>query len=260
MNNEEKTKNLISHGGDLAGSAIGGALGFFAGGPILAGVGAAVGTFLGKTFISIGADIHDSYLSPKEEVRIGAATAIALSDINKKLLSGQEIRNDSFYQGSDNKRSDAEDILEGTLLKCKAAYEERKVQHAGKFFSNISFDKEINSQMACYFLQVFEKLTYRQLCLLNVFNRVGNQLRTTSLKGIRTGGELWWILQEIQELKDLNLIYQTDGNQKPTMVWGLGELVPSYLYATTLGISFHKLFDINSINDDELNEIVRLLS
>jgi len=259
LNNKDKTKNLISHGGELAGGAIGGALAFLAGGPIVAGVGAAVGTFLGKTFISIGSDIHDRFLSPKEEMRIGAATAIALSDINEKLQSGKIIRDDGFFQEKQEKRSDAEDILEGTLLKCKAAYEERKVQHAGKFFSNISFDKDINSEMACYFLQVFEKLTYRQLCLLNIFNRTGNRLRASSLTGVRTGGELWWILQEIQELKDLNLIYQGDGNQESKMVWGLGELVPAHIYATTLGISFHELFEINNISDAELNDVVRLL-
>jgi len=227
---------------------------------MLAGVGTAVGTFIGKTFVAIGSDVHDSYLSPKEEMRIGAVTAIALSDINEKLQRGETIRDDGFFHGNDKKRSDAEDILEGTLLKCKAAYEERKVHHAGKFFSNISFDKEINSEMACYFLQVFEKLTYRQLCLLNVFARIGNRLRTTNLTGVRNGGELWWILQEIQELKDLNLIYQGDENQKSKIVWGLGELVPAHLYNTTLGISFHKLFELNTIDDGELIEVVKLLS
>lgn len=257
--NEEKTKKLISHGGDLAGSAIGGALGFLAAGPAGAAAGAAVGTVLGKTFTSIGSDIHDSYLSPKEEMRIGAGTAIALSNIKERLESGEIPRSDGFFDDKESKRSDAEDVLEGTLLKCKAAYEERKVKYGGKFFSNLSFRDDIDLNRATYFLQIFEKLTYRQLCLLNIFNRVGNSLRCHDLTNIDGTPEQWGILQEIQELKDLNLIYQGDKNQKLTTTWGLGSLIPAWLYATNLGQNFQQLFSLDEIPDVDLDEIVLLL-
>ncbi|WP_019617270.1 hypothetical protein [Psychromonas ossibalaenae] len=257
--NVSKLRALILNSGDIAGSAIAGALGFVAGGPVGAGVGAAAGTFIGKVVTKVGSDIHDSYLSPKEEARIGAGVAIALSDIKRRLEAGEQLRNDGFFESKSDKRSDAEDILEGMLLKCKATYEEKKVHYSSKFFSNISFQNDIDVNRACYYLQVFEKLTYRQLCLLNIFNRVGNTLRSESLTGKNGTPEQWLILQEIQDLKDLNLVYQGDADQKVTTVWGLGELVPAYLYGTAIGHELGELFSLSEISDSDLTDITRLL-
>lgn len=257
--NASKTKKLISSGGDIAGSAIAGALGFIAAGPIGAGIGAAAGTFIGKVVTTIGADIHDSYLSPKEEARIGAGVAIALSDIKERLDAGQLLRNDGFFECKHDKRSDAEDILEGTLLKCKATYEEKKVYYSSKFFSNLSFRDDVDVNRACYYLQIFEKLTYRQLCLINIFNRIEKSLRDRTLTGERVTPEVWLILQEIQDLKDLNLIYQGDAQQKITTVWGLGELIPAWLYGTSLGHELQELFSLSDIPDADLDPVISLL-
>lgn len=258
-NKVDKTKDLISHGGDLAGSAIGGALGFFAGGPVGAALGAASGTFIGKAFSSIGSDIHDSYLSPKEEIRIGAATAIALSDIKQKMEQGQQVRDDGFFEESKTKRSDAEDILEGTLLKCKTAYEEKKVHYGGKFYSNISFREDIDANRASYFLQIFERLTYRQLCLINIFNRLGNKLRNHDLIDTTVTPEHWGIFQEINELKDLNIIRQKDEHGKITTIWGLGAIVPARLSVTRLGLDFQDLFSLDEIPNEDLDSAIKLL-
>ncbi|GIU10679.1 hypothetical protein TUM4261_21080 [Shewanella sp. c952] len=255
----DKTKSLINHGGELAGSAIGAALGFLASGPIGLAAGAAAGTALGKAITSIGSDIHDSYISPKEEMRIGAGVAIALADISDRLNSGEKIRDDGFFNENSAKRSDAEDILEGTLLKCKTSYEERKVQYGGKFFSNISFRDDIDINRASYFLQVFEKLTYRQLCLMNLFCRIGNPTRDHDLTGKNVTGELWSILQEVQDIKDLNLIYQGDHKQELRTTWGLGSLIPAWLYATNLGHNFYQVFSLDKIPEEDVLEVVQLL-
>ncbi|WMN84087.1 hypothetical protein [Vibrio parahaemolyticus] len=259
MNNIDKTKQLLSYGGNLAGAAVGGALSFVSGSPVGAAVGAALGAGISHVFTSIGSDLHDSYLSPKEQQRIGAAAAISLEEVRARLEAGHVPREDGFFEGSDIKRSDAEDLLEGMLLKSKASFEERKVPFAGWFYSNLIFRDDVDLNRASYFLQVFEKLTYRQLCLINIFSRIGNNLRATALSGTNATPEIWGILQEVQNLKDINFVYQGDENQKSQIVWGLGALIPAWIYNTNLGHTFYDLFNLKEIPEQDLVETLQHL-
>lgn len=62
---------LITGGAEIAGGAIGGALGFLAAGPAGAAALGAGGSVAGLALSHVGEDIADRFLGPREKVRIG---------------------------------------------------------------------------------------------------------------------------------------------------------------------------------------------
>ena len=77
----DKLKGMISSGGDIAGAAIGGALGFLASGPVGAAIGGAGGAMAAEAIRKIGNEAAERLLGPREKVRVGGAIAIAAEHI-----------------------------------------------------------------------------------------------------------------------------------------------------------------------------------
>ena len=84
----DKAKEIIKAGAEIAGKAVGGALGFLAAGPLgAAGAGAAggaVSVVIAKGAILLLGDIAHRHISHREVERIGATAAMALDAIQKK--------------------------------------------------------------------------------------------------------------------------------------------------------------------------------
>lgn len=247
-NESDKTKDLISGGGEIAGSAVGGALGFFAGGPVGAAFGAAGGTMIGKMMTKVGSEIYDRYLAPREQSRVGAVCAIAIDNIKARLEKGDSVRDDDFFENEFDGRSKADEFLEGVLLKSKDSYQEKKVPYLGRFFSNTAFDSNMSPERANYFLNIFERLTYRQLCLLRVIYNPGqNSLKNAKNKDRRVTPEEWSALQEVNELVGTNLVRQVDAQGNKDFFQGLGAICPARLTLTRLGIDLVEYFDLTEI-------------
>lgn len=166
----EKSNELIRSGSDLAGAAVGGAIGFLAGGPGTAALAGALGIVITKCLASIAEKI----LTTRERVRIGTAAAFAVSRIKERIDCGNIPRNDSFFSRSNSMLSDGEQIFEGVLLKARDEYEEKKLRFMGNFFANLAFSENISAQSASHLLKQFERLTYRQLCILALINQKGS--------------------------------------------------------------------------------------
>ena len=107
----EKAKSLISIGAEIAGAAVGGAIGFFATGPVGAAGAGSLGVIVAKAGAKLLGDVADRTMSAREKVRVGAAAAVAFNKIEKVALSGNEPRKDDFFNSEEGKRSDAEEIL-----------------------------------------------------------------------------------------------------------------------------------------------------
>jgi hypothetical protein len=119
--NNQKIKNLIESGSDVAGSGSGAAIGFIIGGP----VGAAGGAIIGTGMKVIATEITERFLSKKESNRIGAAFILAVKKIQENQNEGRIIRTD--FAGSENVRKKFEELLEGVMLKARDSYEEKKL-------------------------------------------------------------------------------------------------------------------------------------
>lgn len=159
---------LIEGGSDLAGATAGAAIGLL-GGPGGALGGAAAGVVVTRVLKRVGADIKQRILGPREEVRIGAATAYATVAIDGALRSGQIPRQDGFFEPSeDGNRPAGEEVLEGVLIKARDSYEEKKVPLLGILYATIAFQEAISSAHANHLLELASRLTYRQLVVLAI--------------------------------------------------------------------------------------------
>ena len=115
----EKTgviRNLINSGAEIAGGALGGALGFLAAGPAGAAAGGAGGAAAAVGLKHIGHEVGERYLAPREKARAGGVLAIA---------AGETLRSDSFFTAQNSGRPEAEEIAESVIIKAQKEPEEK---------------------------------------------------------------------------------------------------------------------------------------
>ncbi|GLO63382.1 hypothetical protein MACH09_38900 [Vibrio sp. MACH09] len=104
MEINDKVKKIVDKGTELTGSAIGAAIGFYAGGPLSAAAFGVVGTVVSQTLT----EVANRTLSNREEVRVGATAQQAITIIELSKSMGKKIRNDDFFP----------EMLEVTLKRC----------------------------------------------------------------------------------------------------------------------------------------------
>lgn len=256
----ENIKKLIESGSNIVGSATGGLLGFFTGGPIGAVIGGASSPIIAKTLAKIGNDIKERVLSNREEIRVGATVSYSVFKIQENLKKGKVLRDDDFFNDRPNSRSDADEIFEGLLLSSKKEYQEKKLIYTGNLMGNIPFDKNIDKSFANQLIKLSESISYNQLCLLKVFYLSGNQktlkLRQTNYREeTNLDRKLVTLLYDIMELENLNLIVNSKHH-----VFGLTDIIPSEFSVQGNGNALGRLMELNSIPDEDIKEVIKLLS
>lgn len=143
----EELKIYLAKGTEIAGGAIGGALGL-TGGP----VGAIAGGALGVAITHGIKEIINRQLSNRQEVRVSASTIYILNGINSRLENREQIRQDDFFD-NEKGRSGAEELFEGVILKCKDQYQEKKIRFLSKIYEKTIFDESISSDISLKSLQ-----------------------------------------------------------------------------------------------------------
>jgi hypothetical protein len=98
---------------------------------------------------------------------------VAIDRIRARLLSDHILRSDGFCEGVNNDRSPSEELLESVLLKARDSFEEKKVRHLGLFYANLVFAAHVSPQTAHQLLKLYDRLTYRQLCLIALVGERG---------------------------------------------------------------------------------------
>ncbi len=166
----ERLQQLINCGVPLLGAgasaAISSTLGMI--GPEGAAIGGMVGKGIEMALSKVGQDISERHLSTREKVRLGAMLVIAAEEIRKRRASGENLREDGFFDEKPTGRSDAAEVVESVLLKVQREPEEKKIQYMGYLLSSIAFDPEIGVHLAHWLTKASEQLTYRQLCILKL--------------------------------------------------------------------------------------------
>lgn len=178
MSDKQPIRKLLESGGKIAGDVAGSS----AAGYLWGGLAGAV-TETTKTLVKIAvgrtvdhalSDIANRQLSSREETRVGAGAVFAINKIWERLFEGDILRDDEFFSvksNSDNERSPAEEIFEGSLLKCKNEHQEKKLRYITNIFVNTSFRSDVSPEMANQVLLVAERLSYRQFCIIAVVQR-----------------------------------------------------------------------------------------
>ena len=169
--------NLLQSGAEIAGGAVGGALGFLASGPTVAAVAGASGAILTRAIVLAATRL----MSEREKVRTGAVSAYALDCISRRLSWGDKPRIDLF-EAQGGHRSDGEELFEGVLIKARDEFEERKIRHLALFYANLIFDNSVSAMTAHRLIRTVSQLTYRQLVFLSLVHKN----RVVDVAGLRS--------------------------------------------------------------------------
>ncbi|MGI6625538.1 MAG: hypothetical protein ACOX57_08985 [Limnochordia bacterium] len=204
----QRIRDLIGIGSEIAGGAVGGALGFLAGGPTGAAMLGAGGVAAAKTLTYIGSEVSERLLGPREKVRIGGVLAVAASEISQRISNGEKIRDDGFFEEKVQGRSDANEVIESILLKSQREPEEKKIVYMGHLFASIAFDSRTSPEMAHQIAKAAEQLTYRQLCILRLsVHKSGFELQEGDYRGQGSfSRELYQVLYECLDLYNRGFI------------------------------------------------------
>ncbi len=257
----ELTIELIEGGSEIAGASVGAAVGLIGGPPGIV-AGASAGVLLTKAFKRIGSDLHQRFLAPREEIRIGGAAAVAASVIAATIEAGElRPREDGFFDENENgDRSAAEEILEGVLLKARDAYEEKKIPFLGRLYASIAFFREISPGMANHLVELASQLTYRQLVLLAIFDSDEDRLRDGSYRNDqdainKLGIEGQGLLTETYELNQRGLL--SGGGS----AWiALADVDPRGARPLGSGALLVRMMELGKIPDEDREPIIRVFS
>jgi hypothetical protein len=220
--------DLLHAGSDVAGAVGGAAIGLVVEGPAGALGGAAAGSVVGQVLRGLGAEIQRRLLSPREQARVGAAAAFAITAIAARLERGASLRDDGFFDAGVDGRSDAEEILEAVLMKAQDSYEERKVRHLAYLFVATAFEPNMSAARANYFVTLGSRLTYRQLTILGAYYGIDRErrMRLRDLHywpntGVKLTDELDTLLTELFDLYRQGLIKDPERLDKdePIDLW-----------------------------------------
>jgi hypothetical protein len=257
---QKKWQRLLIAGGEIAGGAVGGALGFFAGGPFAAAGAGAAGSIFSKTATKLLSDYASRALSQREIVRVGAAAALAVDKISERMDQGDMPRQDGFFERGVGQRSSAEEIFEGVLQKSKNEHEERKARFYANIFATAAFDNRFTAESLNHFLSLAERLTYRQLCILQVFSSPHkfhlfdeeytlNYLKTVSFEKMA-------VLHEMYDLYQLRLLKcQSPGDGEPDDYMSFDQIHPTWMFPNDVGENLRHLMQLQTISQDDLGNV-----
>jgi hypothetical protein len=160
------SKELVTAGAEIAGAAVGGAAGFFAGGPIAAAAAGVLGVLLAQSVKTVLSDLAHAPMTPRERVRIGATAAFAIARIQEHLSRGDKLRNQLLLSHGAGARPAADQLFDDVLRWSKSEPDERKLRFLGNLFGNLPFEPHVSQANASLIVRTARDLSFRQYCLL----------------------------------------------------------------------------------------------
>lgn len=227
-------------------------------GALVAGpIGAVAGGVAG-TLIKYGLeDFMDRWLTPKEIKRVGTSTEYIINQINSRLDEGYNL-NTRLFENKDDKISDAEELFEGILLKCKNQYQEKKVKYISNIFVSSAFDTTISSTTANQILSIAEGLTYRKLCILAFYGIKDDAYDTTELM---IEPYSWYenklFLQDLEVLKQdiFELMNQGLLTNDNTATFTCDDIIPGRYSLTAIGKVYFNILGLSEIERKDIDII-----
>lgn len=263
---EEKIKDIVQTGTDIAGATTGAAIGLLVGGPPGALAGAAAGPAAARTLRELAVEFRERVLGHREEVRVGAAISFASAKIKEKLENGERPRQDDFFTDAEDNRSTAKEVFEGVVLAAQREAEEKKVRFHGNLLANLAFDQDVDRSQANFLIRLGEDLSYRQLCLLALFGQNtlllgGNNrlnLRTSSYRDdagtVSFGLDLVVLLQEIYDLYQRGIV-----NNGGSAMISVADANPSQMSPIGAAVNLYNLMELGTVSVHDLNALILLL-
>lgn len=262
---DEKIKEFLK---SVAPESIGGAgavsLGLLFGSPAVAILGAVVAPSVVYVIKEKLLDFSSRVLSKSEKTNIIMITDIILEKINKKITTGQEVRQDDLWTTHNDGTNYAGEIYEGALMKARNEFQQKKLKIFANIVVNVYLDSGYSANEANHLLHLVESFTYRKLCVLKIITDKTNGVllnlkKTDYRKSEYTNDETFPILQEIYELVNRGLAYCVgENNDGGDYLLGYYEVVPDRMRLNEMGERYSKIMELSDIEDD-LVEIIDIL-
>ena len=182
--------------------------------PLATGVNTLAGAISKVTIEGLLIDRENTNLSEKEQLRVDDSLVFALLKIRENLNNGLNIRQDDFFSTNVNFQSKAEEIFEGVITKNKIQYQEKKIKFIGNIYANAAFRDDTSVEELHHILEIADRLTYREICILAL---------------ITTGGKFNTLQEKI------GLVFPTEYAYQPGYERGMGD-----------GVTIHPYFEKNS--------------
>ena len=259
----------VSAGG--ASNAVGALVGGSIGGPPGAVVGSAAGAVVEYAAKAAG-DLVQRRLSEREARRIGTALYYALEESERlKEEPSFRLRKDvaDAVSGSTDIHSE---ILEGALLVARDSYETRRLPYLGCLYARFAYSPDVDPGTAHQVVRLSEALTFRQFCLLRVFDGKPaialpyqtfrdrpDRIERAPTEAFDPGepfADLEALLQEAIDLGGRGLIVRRDG----TAMLDTSDVAPGGMTLTALGNTTHRLLALDKMGPTEYEEVVALLA
>ncbi len=191
-------------------------------------VGAIAGPAIASTLKKVAADVAQRQLSEKERLRVEEVSTVAHDTIQRNLAKGSQPRAD-WYRSTwpgEPLPDDAAEISEGVLIAAQREHEFRKVAILGRILGNLAFTPQIDRDYANALIRTASELSYRQFCLLVLFNKeIRERHGVGSNSSLGDGsGPLMGILAEVYNLYQKSMIQLVRKNDAKD---GLIELIQS---------------------------------
>lgn len=249
-----KLKEIIDKGAEIGGSVTGAVVSLFFSGPIGVVGGAVAGPLFSEMYKKIGVEISDKVLGDREKTRVGATYSIAYNKIESEIKKGKSFRIDDFMKSKNGRRSGAETILEGTLMKARNEYEENKIIFYSNFIANINMDSSISFEKGNTLLRIVEQLSYRQFVILAYFKTVKKMDVINwelSFQVIEKLGLHQDFYSELMDLYHKQLLRRATDHITMSI---------HSIKISPFGIIFHNLLELSSIDNAEINSIRSTIS
>ena len=251
-------KITIANTGAGAISGAAGAVIGLTGGPVGSIAGAIVGSFLGDIF----KDVASRMLSHRERVRLDNATSYISDGIADGIEAGRVVRQDDFFEGSNNFSSDAAELLEGVLLKCKAQFQEKKVRLLANLFKNVAFNDTITSETAYQLLNLVDGFSYFQLCQIAYYGRrqefvdfqILNDFYGAYSESLTE--ENHSAARDLYELSEQRIFQDVDGSSNPGEP---GAVNPAHIRLATRGRQAFDLLELQQIPAEDVLKAIKPL-
>jgi hypothetical protein len=276
---DDKTEAFISAGSEIAGGVTGAAIGFLTAGPGGALAGAAAGPLVARVVKRTCSEIYERVTGHRQKARGGLTAGYAIINIAARIKAGECIRDDGFFDAG-AERSSAEEILEGVIIKSSNEHEEKKAKFYATIFATAAFDARFTAEALNHFLALAERLTYRQLCFLNLFSRPQPiSLPNYDLRAIDAKPLNWETTAELYEIFDLFRIglvhryetgsdavepaklhgiaeatigYSLRDNGSYTMILGIEDINPCQMVRSEMGNRLYYLMQLKDLSIDDI--------
>jgi hypothetical protein len=160
-----KLRRALDLGVDLLGAAAGGMFGAGAGADL--GL-SAIASMAGTSIASIGHDVVERVLSPRQEARVGAVIFQAAAALAAKEVMGGKIRDDGFWEGD---HSAGTEFAEGVILAAMDSFEERKILYLGNVLANVAIQPNIDPATANRAIRMSREISWIEMCLIGIVER-----------------------------------------------------------------------------------------